>query len=342
MLSFIIVGSGWRAEFFGRVARACPEIFRAVFLCRSEEKVRLMKARTGIDAVLTGKAALSIHPDFVVVAVDRDHLVAVTEHWTRKGLPVVVETPVGDSEENLARVARLEAQGARIVCCEQYHRYPILAEGLRMIEQGTLGTPCSMYISLAHDYHAASLIRRALGVGGERYTIQGQRFKTPVVETDSRSGQIFDGRMGQETLNRAIVTFESGKSAIYDFSGVQYHSFIRSRHITVRCERGEWSDTTVCGLDDDNRPWQRPLLPEIPDKYRCLDTRWLNDLRKAWRPDLHLDNLQDEFAIATLLLDMKEYLKGGPSPYPLREAIEDARFWMRLAHCCGGEGQGGQ
>ena len=126
-LTYIIVGSGWRAEFFGRVARTYPEIFQAVFLCRSEEKARRMKASTGIDAVLSEEEALSIHPDFVVVAVDRVSLVDLTEHWTRKGLPVVVETPVGDSEENLERLERLQAQGARIVCCEQYHRYPILA-----------------------------------------------------------------------------------------------------------------------------------------------------------------------------------------------------------------------
>jgi hypothetical protein len=143
--------------------------------------------------------------------------------------------------------------------------------------------------------------------------------------------------MGQETLTRAIITFESGKTAIYDFSGIQYHSFIRSRHITVRCERGEWSDALVCGLDENNRSWRRLLLPEIPEKYRCLDTRWLNDLRKAWRPELHLDTLQDEFAIASLLLDMGEYLMGGPSPYPLWEAIDDARFWMRLELSCGNE-----
>ena len=86
----------------------------------------------------------------------------------------------------------------------------------------------------------------------------------------------------------------------------------------------------VCGLDARNDPWRKPLLPEIPGKYRCLDTQYLNDLRKAWRPELHLDGLQDEFAIATLLLDMTEYLKGGPSPYPLWEAIEDARFWLKL------------
>ena len=339
MQSFIIVGSGWRAEFFGRIARNHPERFRAVFLCRSEEKARLMKARTGVDAVLSEAEAFAIHPDFVVLAVQRAHLVDLAEYWTQKGFPVLVETPVGDTEENLVRLERMEAEGARIVCCEQYHRYPILAEGLRLISEGALGAPCYAYISLAHDYHAASLIRRALMVSRERYTILGRKFTTPVTETDSRDGQSFDGRVGQETLSRAIIAFESGKSAIYDFSSAQYHSFIRSRHFTVRCERGEWSDTMVSGLDEHNRPWRKPLLPEIPERYRCLDTRWLSDMRKVWHPDLHLDNLQDEFAIATLLLDMEAYLKGGPSPYPLWEAIEDARLWLSLDRCFAGQEQ---
>ena len=97
----------------------------------------------------------------------------------------------------------------------------------------------------------------------------------------------------------------------------------------------------VGGLDERNRLWRKPLLPGIPEKYRCLDTRYLSGMRKTWCPELHLDNLQDEFAIATILLDMGDCLKGGTSPYPLWEAIEDARFWMRLkSHhsttACGG------
>jgi hypothetical protein len=43
-----------------------------------------------------------------------------------------------------------------------------------------------------------------------------------------------------------------------------------------------------------------------------------------------LDTLQDEYAIATILLDMKEYLAGGKSPYPLREALDDAVFWLLI------------
>ena len=50
MLKYLIVGSGYRAEYFGRVAKSYPALFRAMFLCRSEEKKALMTARTGIPA----------------------------------------------------------------------------------------------------------------------------------------------------------------------------------------------------------------------------------------------------------------------------------------------------
>ena len=31
-----------------------------------------------------------------------------------------------------------------------------------------------------------------------------------------------------------------------------------------------------------------------------------------------------------MLLDMESCLKGGPEPYPLREALDDAYFWLLL------------
>ena len=126
------------------------------------------------------------------------------------------------------------------------------------------------------------------------------------------------------------IAFASGKEAIYDFSPVQYRSYIRSRHLTVRGDRGEWSDTALLTLDEANRPCRTALLPEIPEKYRCLDTQALRDRRRNWTAELAPDTVQDEFAIASLLLDMGDYLAGGPSPYPLTEALEDAVFWLML------------
>ena len=240
MLNYVVVGSGYRAEYFGRVARTWPELFRACYLCRSEEKAARMRQSTGAEAVLTAEEALAFKPDFVVVAVDRGHVADVAEDWIARGFPVVTETPVGDTEEKLQRLEALAGRGARIVCCEQYHRYPILATGLEAVQQGAIGTPQSATISLAHDYHAASLLRRALMVGRERYELRGSRQVSPAVNTDSRYGAILDGSVAEEVRDRALIDFESGKTAIYDFAPLQYRSYIRSRHFTVRGDRGEW------------------------------------------------------------------------------------------------------
>ncbi len=81
MLSYLIVGSGYRSEYFGRIAARYPELFRAMFLCRSEEKVCQVKAHTGIPATTSLQEAEGFAPDFVVVAVDRGHMAQVIEEW---------------------------------------------------------------------------------------------------------------------------------------------------------------------------------------------------------------------------------------------------------------------
>ncbi len=331
MISYLIVGSGYRAEYFGRAARQYPDLFRALYLCRSQEKVRLMREHTGIPATVSLSECLSFQPDFIVVAVDRGHMADVIEEWAGRGFPVMAETPVAADPDQLQRIEALGRAGAKIVSCEQYPRQPILAAGLREIEAGTIGTPSSLYISLLHDYHAAGLIRRALQIGrDEPYTVTGACLLAPAARTDSRTGAFYDGQLQDAERTAAVIRFASGKLAVYDFSSLQYRSYIRSRHLTVRGSRGEWTDTAVLYLDEENRPQRKMLLPVIPEKYRGLDTQALRDKRRNWTAELAPDTVQDEFAIASFLLDMGDYLHGGECPYPLWEALEDARFWMRL------------
>ena len=89
MISYVIVGSGYRSEYFARVAAAHPDLFRALYLCRSAEKAALMTARTGLPATVSAEECLAFGPDFAVVAVDRGHIAQVTAEWARRGVPVV-------------------------------------------------------------------------------------------------------------------------------------------------------------------------------------------------------------------------------------------------------------
>ena len=54
----------------------------------------------------------------------------------------------------------------------------------------------------------------------------------------------------------------------------------------------------------------------------------LRDARRVPGVALSMDNLQDEFAIASMLYDMKEFIENGTEVYPLQEALEDA--WFRI------------
>ncbi len=331
MDTYLIVGSGYRAQYYGRIASRYPDLFRAVYLCRSDEKAALMRRATGAEAVTSAKEALAYKPDFAVIAVDKAHIATTVSEWTEKGLPVLAETPLGSTREELDYLRALKDKGARISCAEQYRRYPILAEGIAALDEGTIGEPNSVYVSFLHDYHAASLIRRVLRIGpGEGYAIRAWRQQSAVVETDSRAEAILDGRTKNASRDTAVIRFDSGKQAIYDFSSAQYRSYIRTRHLCVRGERGEWSDTRLLYLDGENCPKRRELLPALPPRYRCLDTQALRDRRRHWSAELDLDTVQDEFAVATMLLEMGEYAKGGKPPYEIEEALADAYFSILL------------
>ena len=244
-LKYLIVGSGYRARFYARIARTYPELFSAVYLCRSEEKARLMLRETGVPAVWTVEEAEAFRPDFIVIAVNKTSITDVCIEWVNRG----------------------------------YHRYPDMIAGLKAVEEGRIGTPGTVYLSLAHDYHGMSLIRRMLMAEGESYTIRGERTMHPVAETDSRTGPIPGNPVREKARDVVWVSFDSGKTALYDFSGVQYHSFIRSRHVIVRGDRGEWCDTILYSLDDEGKPVREELAPVIPDRYRELDSALLRDAR---------------------------------------------------------------
>lgn len=106
-LRYLIIGSGWRAEFYDRIANTYPELFEALFLCRSEEKAALMTVCTGTRATTLERDAERFHPDFVVAAVNKSRLADVCIEWAGRGCALLSETPAGSSREQLSRLWEL-------------------------------------------------------------------------------------------------------------------------------------------------------------------------------------------------------------------------------------------
>ncbi len=226
---------------------------------------------------------------------------------------------------------------------EQYLRYPENIARRKVIDQNLIGEPYYIYLSLAHEYHGASLMRHFLEIPSETpYTIQAAQWSFPTAETLSRYESILDGRISMKTRTAAMITFENGKACLYDFDSEQYRSPIRSSHVRIQGVRGEIADDTIIWLNEDNHACRESLNTE----RRIVTTDSTNpnlsrfeeivsiDFRNEtlYEPPFGLCGLsQDETALASLLNDMGKYARDeGSAPYDLKESLQDAEMTLRL------------
>ena len=71
-IRFGLIGSGWRAEFYIRIAKALPEMFDlAAVMIRSKEKGEAFSAKFGVKVVNTLDELVEKEPEFVVMAIKR-------------------------------------------------------------------------------------------------------------------------------------------------------------------------------------------------------------------------------------------------------------------------------
>ena len=98
--SFVLVGSGWRAEMFNKVADGLPDLSCVGAVVRTP--------RRAVDALFGSLAECvdSAHPDFVVTAVPWPVTPIIIEEAVGLGLPVLAETPPAPDVEGYAACGR--------------------------------------------------------------------------------------------------------------------------------------------------------------------------------------------------------------------------------------------
>ena len=255
-IRFIIIGSGWRALYYVRIAKALKDRFElCALLCRTKEKADRFKVQYDIPTTTSIEECVALSPDFVVVAVDKAHLASISIEWMERGFPVLSETPAAMDIETLNTLWSYHQKGHKLIVNEQYLRYPSNNARNRLLSKDLLGPRDYLYLSLAHEYHGASLLRNFLTIPcGTPFSIMAKAFPFNTRETLSRYEHFTDQRTAFKNRSLALFEFEDRKVCLYDFDSEQYRSPIRSSSFKLQGQKGEMVNDTLSYLDDRNDP----------------------------------------------------------------------------------------
>ena len=257
------------------------------------------------------------------------------ESCAREDFPVLSETPIAPELPELERVLGMTKKGARIQVAEQYLLQPLHAARLKLIASGRLGAIHEADISVAHGYHGISLLRHYLDAGPRLPRITARKFVSRIVAGPGREGP--PQKEAVVESERVIAQLDYGdRLGIYDFTGDQYFSWIRSPRVLVRGEKGEINQTQIQFLADFRTPIKFELVRRDAGQDGNLEgyshrsiSGWSEVLYENPFPKARFSD--DEIAVATLLHKMKAYVVTGASFYGVAEACLDRHLDLCIA-----------
>lgn len=331
-----IVGTGWRADFFAKLALALPERFELVgVVSRRPESAGRAAAAWGVAAYPTPAALVRAqHPAFVVSSVPRGANPGVVQELVEAGTAVLTETPPAADVDGLRALWAAVGASGRVQVAEQYLALPGHAARHAVVAAGTIGTPTSVQVSSTHGYHAVSMMRGFLGAQGDRVgsgpvTVSTRTFTAPLVDPIARSGWTDDDTARAATTTLATLDFGDGRSGLYDFTDNQWHNQLRFRRILIRGSLGEISGDEVIRLAEPHAVVQSTIRRYQVGHDLNLDghdTEHLSfDGRVVYRnPFLGQRLMDEEIAIGSMMMGTAAWLREeGPAPYPLAEGCQD-------------------
>ncbi|WP_460533599.1 Gfo/Idh/MocA family oxidoreductase [Humibacter ginsengiterrae] len=331
-----IVGGGYRAEAFLRVADALPERFRVTaVMARRPENREEIRDRWSVDTVDSIDDLDRGRPGFVVVAVSPSVSTDIILALTGAGHAVLTETPVAPDLPSCLALVDAVREGARIQVAEQYHLEPLVSAQLEVVRRGVVGEVSEASVSIAHDYHGMSVLRRFLGIEFQNARITARRFSERLQDGPSRQGDPLEDRLVDGIRTSAWLEFDGGAHGAYEFHDQQYRSWIRTPSVQVRGSRGELRDETVRHLRDGFTPVKSRIERVEAGGAGNHEGKFLRSY--AFEGGILYDNryrparlADDELSIAALLDGMAAYAGGGAPVYSVAEACQDQYLQLEI------------
>lgn len=327
--TFALYGTGWRADFYLRIAQALPDRFSVCgIITRSPEKAKQYQRTYGIPCYDSLEALLAAEqPAFVVVSVNKSVCAEVALTLARHGLPVLMETPAAHDLATLNQLLADLPADARVQVAEQYPFQPMHAARLSFLKTGKLGAIQHVNLSYTQGYHAIALIRKYLGIGFENADITATSFPVSVTAGSGRTGEPQADQIIEKMQTVAVLNF-GAKTAIFNFENDQHRSWIRSQTIQIKGDRGELYNARIRYLFDYKTPNETDFLRKNlgeDENLEGVDLKGiLGDGQWHYRNPYQGSRLaDDEIAVATCMDAMVAYLDNGVPFYPLAEAAQD-------------------
>ena len=340
-LPFAMVGHGWRADFFLRVAAALPGLLRCTgVVTRGEragaevERRWALPTHRSIEAMLAAGAPLA-----VVTSLPWAATPVVVRELVARGVAVLAETPPAPDVEGLRTLWADVGESGLVQVAEQNPFLPLLVALGRLVDDGVLGTPTSAWVSSTHGYHAVAVLRRLLRAGGEPVTVRASAVEAPLVQGPDRTGRPVSPAEVPALHTVASLQFSrpTGPAlGAYDFTAGQWWHPLRRRHAVVRGSRGEVVGTSVIWAGEDGRPLEAPLVRRQTgmdgdlegadlDTFTCAGrTLYVNPYRGTRFSD-------EEIAVAHLLERTLRWRRGeADPPYPLAEGCQDQMLSLAI------------
>ena len=246
--------------------------------------------------------------DFVLNLTPTHSTASVLQIAADHGVPVVTGVPPASTRAEAEHLR--DAAGSGLVQAAEHHPLmPGHEARLMGVSHDMIGEVWQVQVSGAQPCHAMALIRAYLGVGIVPAVVRGHRFS------------------GEDVL--ASVDFGEGRSGIYDYSGDQTRIVLQAGRLLVRGTHGEISGDQVVRVGEHNLITTTYMQRHF--NAHCTSQITLGDHVLWTNPAPEMEWNDDEAAIAEFLTRTASWIRGeGAPPYPLSEALYDARLGLAI------------
>ena len=327
---FALIGSGWRARMFLKVAGELGTIGCAGVVVRTPRRLEV-PTFPSLDACL-GEVGI----DFVLTATPREVTPRVITDAVDRGLPVLAETPPAPDLAGLRALWSAVGDSGMVQVAEQYPLMPSHSARAAVVASGAIGTPTQVQVSSTQQYHAVALIRGLLAAGRGSVSVRSTRFAAPLVHPLNRTGWTDDEQARSTTTTIATLDFGDARSGVYDFTEQQTRNQLRFRRLTVRGSAGELHNDEVIRMTGPRTLVRTPVVRRQTGYDLDLigyDTEHISLGSEVLYRNPYPGRrwMDDEIAMATLLEHMADWVRGeGPQPYPLAEGTQDQQVALAI------------